>query len=205
MKNKKEFTFPECSSGSLGAERTLELHSALCAPFGVSLCFIRSSQLCCGQEGVEVDSETFSVCLQNTFSVWEQGKRGFAVILWKLEVSCGRFHAGVFVACPAAGTCAVLDLQRQSESRSRAVSSVSPALPLCSGPNTSPSDEPLSPACRGAGQQSHCFLLGSNAEGCAEWSKPCPVQRERSLPEKLEAMFGRAIRVSQANIPAVGS
>lgn len=107
----------------------------------------------------------------------------------------------MFVACPAAGTCAVLDQQRQSEIRSRAVSSASPALPLCSGPNISISDELLSPACRGAGQQSHRFLLGSNAEE----SKPCPVQRERSLPEKLEVMVGCAIRVSQASIPAVQS
>lgn len=130
MKNKKGFTFPECSSGSLGAEGTLELHSALPLPFGVSLCCIRSPQLCCGQERVEVDSEPFSVCLQKKFSVQEQGKGGFAVMLWKLEVSCGSFHASVFVACPTAGTCAVLDQQRQSESRSRAVSSASPALPL---------------------------------------------------------------------------
>lgn len=165
MKNTKEFTFPECSSGSLGAEGTVDLHSALSAPFGVSLCCIRSPQLCCGQEGMEVDSKPFSVCLQNKFSIWEQGKGGFAVILWKLEVSCGRFHASVFVACPAAGTCTVIDQQRQPESKSRAVSSASPALPLCSGPNTSISDEPLSPACRGAGQQSCRFLLGSNAEG----------------------------------------
>lgn len=63
MKNKKEFTFPECSSGSVGVEGTLELHSALC------LCCITSPQLCCGQESVAVDSEPFSVCLQKKFSI----------------------------------------------------------------------------------------------------------------------------------------
>lgn len=63
MKNKKEFTFPESSNRSLGAEGILQLQSALSAPFSVSLCCIRSPQLCCGQEGVEVDSEPFSVYL----------------------------------------------------------------------------------------------------------------------------------------------
>lgn len=80
------------------------------------------------------------------------------------------------VGSPAAGSCAVLDQQRrQSESSSRAVHSASSALPLCSGPNI---DEPLSPA-RGAGQQSHDFSLSSSAEE----SKPCPVERDRSLQD----------------------
>lgn len=119
-------------------------------------------------------------CLVSAYKIssvfGSKGKSGFAVILWKLEVSCAGFHAAVLVGCPAAGSCAVLDQQRQSESSSRAVRSASPALPLCSGPNT---DEPLSPACRPGGQQSHDFPLGCSVEE----SKPCPVQRDRCLPD----------------------
>uniref|UniRef100_A0A8D2N650 Actin related protein 2/3 complex subunit 2 n=1 Tax=Zonotrichia albicollis TaxID=44394 RepID=A0A8D2N650_ZONAL len=116
------------------------------------------------------------VCTYKLSSVFgSKGKSGFAVIFWKLEVSCESFHAAVLVGSPAAGSCAVLDQQRQPESSSRAVRSASPALPLCSGPNT---DEPLTPA-RGAGQQSHDFPLGSSVEE----SKPCPLERDRSLPD----------------------
>lgn len=92
-------------------------------------------------------------CLVSSYKIssvfGSKGKSGFAVILWKLEVSCESFHATVLVGFPAAGSCAMLDQQRQSESSSRAARSASPALPLCSGPNT---DELLSPACRGGGQ-----------------------------------------------------
>lgn len=113
------------------------------------------------------------VCAYKLSSVsGSKGKIGFAVIFWKLEVACESFHATIFVDSPAAGSCAMLDQQRQPESSSRAVHSASPALLLCSVPNT---DEPLSPA-RGAGQQSHDFSLGSSVEE----SKPYPVERDRS-------------------------
>lgn len=134
------------------------------------------------------------VCAYKISSVFgSKGKSGFAVIFRKLEVSCGSFHVTVLVGSPAAGSCAVLDQQRQSESSSRAVHSASPALPLCSGPNA---DEPISPA-RGAGQQSHDFPLGSSVKE----SKPCPVERDRSL----HRMVGCVIRMSQASIPVVWS
>lgn len=105
-------------------------------------------------------------CLASTYKISSvfggKGKSGFAVIFWKLEVSCESFHATVLAGCPAAGSCAVLEQQRQSEGSGRAVHSASLALSLCSGPNTG---EPLSSACRGGGgQQSHDFPLGSSVE-----------------------------------------
>lgn len=60
----------------------------LVCPFGVSLFYIRSPELCCGQEDVEVDSELFSARLQNKFSIWKQREE------W---LCCGVLETGGFL------------------------------------------------------------------------------------------------------------
>lgn len=87
----------------------------------------------------------------------------------------------------------MLDQQRQSESSSRECI-LFLQLCLCSGPNT---DEPLSPSCRGGGQQSHDFPLGSSVEG----SLNPDLFKETGVFQ----MVGCVIRVSQASIPVVWS
>ena len=174
----------------MGHRRLKGLWSCILRCLRRSVCPFTVSGHCCGQGSVEVGIKSFSVCLQNKFSVWEQGKGGFAVIVWKLEASYGRFRARVPVACPAAGT--VQYLVSRGSQRAGAgqrvlllqlcLFALGPALPSLT------SHFPLS-----------AEVLASRvitSSWAAEEPKPCPVQREKSLPEKLGLLVGCAVRVS---------
>lgn len=161
-----------------GHEGTPELHSAACL---LSSCPSVASGHLSSARGCKRGSGQRATCCRDRVE--------FGVRAGKPEASFSRAR-GCICGC---SSCSHLC----SAGPGAGLRAVSPALPLCSRPNTSVSETP-SPACGGTAllASRHRFLPGSRAEE----SKPCPCLKG----EKLGVLAGAAGR-SQAGVAAVWS